>query len=320
MKKEDAKVYYRQLQKEAIPCPVCENSTHYSIYDNDRYGMGISTVICSHCGLVYLNPRPTEAEMSEFYKHSYRKYYEAIEVPTPEYIANGPFLARAEFVLSKLSPYLEQKNEGKLLDVGCAEGTLLQTVKTHFPQLSTYGIEPSLGFGQYAEKHSQAQVFVGTYQDFFAQSAVKAFDFIVTTHVLEHILDPRSFMQALHQYLSDDGLIYVEVPNVINNKKGISAHLGHVVSYDPDTLSSLVNACGFEVVDMYTEGLPALTPSMGVICRKRTDGSSLEISALSEAAMKSKIDYLQKRVEYTNGRARQSRYSLQTLKRFITKK
>jgi SAM-dependent methyltransferase len=43
---------------------------------------------------------------------------------------------------------------------------------------------------------------------------VKKYDLIILRHVLEHTYDPVSLIQYLGKYLSDSGILYIEVPNL----------------------------------------------------------------------------------------------------------
>ena len=54
---------------EEVPCNRCGGSDREIIGRRDKYDLPVVTVRCTTCGLLYLNPRPTE--------QSYRKHYES---------------------------------------------------------------------------------------------------------------------------------------------------------------------------------------------------------------------------------------------------
>ena len=267
--KKESNVYYKDLGKELIDCPVCDSSNYSILLNVDRYNMGIETVICNQCSLIYINPRPTESEMSEFYKHHYRKFYESIEVPTEEYIKNGPFLNRARFVLGSLKCFLNDAET--FIDIGCAEGSLIKMVERDFENISTFGIEPSVGFGNYAKENVNGDIFIGAYQEFIKEQKEQKFDVLATTHVLEHILNPKEYLKALQSLMHDNSVLYIEVPNIMDNRvSGVgNVHIGHIISYDSITIRILLENSGFEIINILTEGLPALTPAMAVICKRK---------------------------------------------------
>ena len=53
---------------EAVPCNLCGQTNHVEVARKDKFGLALTTVICSHCGLLYLNPRPTAARYQDFYE------------------------------------------------------------------------------------------------------------------------------------------------------------------------------------------------------------------------------------------------------------
>ncbi len=267
MKNHSAKEYYSNLKKEQINCPVCDSSNYKVLANQDRYGMGLQSVICTNCSMIFINPRPTELEMNDFYKNHYRSFYESVEKPTSEYINNGPFIARANYVKNVLGNYLY--NAKSVLDVGCAEGTLLLTIEKGFPNITTQGIEPSLSFGAYAKQQLKGEVFIGSYQEFIKKNNNRTFDVLTSTHVLEHILNPKEYLSELKKMMHNESVLYVEVPNIMDKRvNGLGAvHLGHVLSFDAFTLKRLLNDCGFEILEIFMDDLPAKTPAMAVICK-----------------------------------------------------
>ena len=51
---------------ENINCPVCGSTNKDCIGKKDRYGLYYETNICTNCGLVYTNPRMTQASKNMF--------------------------------------------------------------------------------------------------------------------------------------------------------------------------------------------------------------------------------------------------------------
>jgi 2-polyprenyl-3-methyl-5-hydroxy-6-metoxy-1,4-benzoquinol methylase len=286
--------YYKRIAKKSILCPVCSHDKYTVLFSNDRYKMGLQTVICNQCGLIYLNPRPTEEAMISFYENDYRMFYESIAVPTKKYIEKGPFIPRAKFVLEVLQNYLDKANT--FIDIGCAEGTLLNIVEENYPKIKTFGIEPSIGFGGYAKENIKGKVFIGNYKTFIKNYPGHRFDVLATTHVLEHILNPVEFLYGLKGLMTNRSVLYIEVPNIMSSKvSGLGAiHLGHVLSFDPSTLKILLKRTGFEIIEFFTEGLPAKTPAMCVIC-KLTKEKRNSIYP-TKSYIKSKSQKLRKRV------------------------
>jgi SAM-dependent methyltransferase len=81
-----------------------------------------------------------------------------------------------------------------------------------------------------------------------------AFDFILCRHVLEHVCDPRSTLQALRKVLRVDGRLMLvlpcEPPNAMPDARDIDHHL---FCWNPRTISNLLQVCGFKVVGLRNE-------------------------------------------------------------------
>jgi hypothetical protein len=114
-------------------------------------------------------------------------------------------------------------------------------------------------------------------------------------HVLEHLYDPASYLQAAHQLLCPGGKLIVQVPNAASwqfllfgeswNGLDIPRHL---VDYRTSDLDSLLDGCGFEVLrhkhfslrdnpaGLATTIAPALDPmSRRIRAVKETGGTRL---------------------------------------------
>lgn len=144
------------------------------------------------------------------------------------------------------------RSTGSLLDIGCGYGYFLrQALDKGF---DAYGIDRSPDAIQEAEKHSPGRVFEGTIETVEALSNRK-FDVIFASHLVEHVLDPRSFVQELAQHLSADGILVFVTPNIeswlarISGSRWVSFKIPeHVAYYAPSTIRQLVETAGLEIV------------------------------------------------------------------------
>jgi SAM-dependent methyltransferase len=74
-------------------------------------------------------------------------------------------------------------------------------------------------------------------------------------HVLEHLYDPGSYLDAAHRLLKPDGRLIVQVPNascwqfLMFGKawNGVDVPR-HLINFKKKDLDSLLDACGFEVL------------------------------------------------------------------------
>lgn len=187
---------YQTTIKHHLDCPICGSCKNKPIFVGDRYQMGITTVICKKCGLIYTNPRPDDTAFKEFYEKFYREFYESVEHPSKEYIREGRFTQRANIVYNHLKNFIKGKipfsDPVEVLDVGCSEGSVLRFIlQNSRRKVAATGIEPSINFSRFAKGYSGAQIYTGSLEGFFQENPRSTFDIIILNHVLEHFLIPE---------------------------------------------------------------------------------------------------------------------------------
>ncbi|MCU0238327.1 MAG: class I SAM-dependent methyltransferase [Pyrinomonadaceae bacterium] len=197
-------------RKEEILCLVCEKSDAKTlgVRGNREYSganpniephLFTNVVQCRNCGFIYTNPEIKGVEFLE------REHYNNPETYQNENSDN--ILEMFEHRVAYLKTF---KSNGKLLDVGAGKGDFVFVAKKN--GFDAVGVEPSPRFSEFAEKEFQVKV----YQGFLAEQPElknQKFDLITMHHVLEHIEKPKEILHQLPDFLSENGLIYIEVPN-----------------------------------------------------------------------------------------------------------
>ena len=233
---------------ERIKCPICESEDFLLISDLDRYGIPIKTVCCASCGLVFVNPQPSKAWTENFYKNHYRHLYEEVDVPTRDYCERESMFWKHNQSLAFFSEYLGKT--GKVLDIGAADGIFLRVFRDHFPNWDLSGIEPNAKFVKFVSKeYDLPNLKAGLFPQDLEDST--KYDFLHSSHVFEHILDPLNFLNACRDRLTDEGMLFLEIPNALNFRKSYrSVHVAHVFHYCPRTIEALLNKAGFQVLKL----------------------------------------------------------------------
>ena len=101
-------------------------------------------------------------------------------------------------------------NGARLLDIGCADGTLYRMLK---PRLGSYvGIDPGLAKSVTEENY---RLLAGSFPDDFPQ--ISAFDVITMLAVVENLSSDKQdqVIEACVQNLATDGVIIVSTPSPI---------------------------------------------------------------------------------------------------------
>lgn len=101
----------------------------------------------------------------------------------------------------------------RLLDVGCSDGSLAQTVK-HSGAVA-WGIELDADFAaRAAERLDQVLHGDALEQTTKLLEAGERFDAIICADSLEHMVDPWAVLRNIRRLLADDGVVVVSLPNV----------------------------------------------------------------------------------------------------------
>ena len=187
-----------------MSCTLCGGNDFKLISEKDSKSKGELTVcLCNACSMVSQNPIPTEQEVEQYYATEYRQDYKQVFEPKLKHVYRAGNLA-----LNRLG-FLTKNSvtSGKLLDVGAGGGEF--TYVSSQSGFDSTGIEPNIGYSNYAKDQYQANVKTGQLVDIDDK-----FDVITMFHVMEHIPDPVKTFKKLYDLLNEDGSLFIEVPNI----------------------------------------------------------------------------------------------------------
>jgi 2-polyprenyl-3-methyl-5-hydroxy-6-metoxy-1,4-benzoquinol methylase len=100
----------------------------------------------------------------------------------------------------------------KILEVGCGNGCFGELIKKDNNK-EVWGIEMMPEEGEKAQKVLD-KAFIGMGEDFIDDLPDNYFDAIYFNDVLEHMVDPYSFLKSIKKKLSDKGVIISSLPNI----------------------------------------------------------------------------------------------------------
>jgi SAM-dependent methyltransferase len=235
---------------EHVDCNLCGSSTSDQVAALDD---SWRLVRCAQCGLVFVNPRPTQADLVAGYKQW----------------GSSEDEAEMSRIRSSTMPALRHERNrivrsngqrGSLLDVGSGGGFFLNMMKE--AGWNVLGVEPSENLANFATREFGVDTAVGTIES--ASLPENAFDVVTMWYLLEHVTDPRSVVDRARSLLRDDGLLILRVPNftfalpfLFLRKLGFDfSDLGvfstpwHLYFFDRDTMHRLMESCGFRVTSI----------------------------------------------------------------------
>ena len=210
---------------------------------------------CAACGLVRLNPRPDVSELARIYPPDYYAYNLLSDTPDEELAFTDRMKMRMyQRRLEALAARLGLEGPIRLLDIGCADGRLLDWYRQSGvgPRLETHGVELSESAAQTARRRGH-RVVTGRFE-VERELEPACFDLMLALHVIEHVDDPVGFAQHAADLLAPGGLLLVTTPNWDSrDARRFGGHWGgnhfprHWTLYDEPTLRALADRVGLEV-------------------------------------------------------------------------
>jgi cyclopropane fatty-acyl-phospholipid synthase-like methyltransferase len=187
---------------ETVPCNLCGSERHTMVYampDRVFFRKEFFNVVeCSQCGLGFVNPRPTFAEMQKYYP---AEYFENPPTTSHDRYLTRRFTAQASFLRE-----LESGNvRRKLLDVGCANGDFPRFMAARGWEVE--GVEVSVS----SQRITDFRVYAQEFQDIPVNEPT--YDAVTAWAVLEHVHDPMAYFRKAAAVVKKGGLFVLLVPN-----------------------------------------------------------------------------------------------------------
>ncbi|GEM_PF-3549514 len=278
---------------EIISCPFCSShSSKQHIYEEYNW-VTLNLVTCIDCGHIYSNPRPTKESLFEYYSSQYLKH-SGVMLPTTKSDIFQPNslwskkMKRYDYYLSLLP--INNKKEPKILDIGCSWGGLLTSASKYFNTNSLLGVDVSSKAIDFITEQMKFQGFQGTLIDYTKNSTEK-FDYIFSSHSLEHSLNPKQELVLIERLLNKDGTFFLTIPNhssfMTDEMKGYSPAVrggNHYHFFNHNFLSSELLKLGFTVLRSFTSSLfsPHIETLNSLLNMKQQDKQQMNIKDLDE--------------------------------------
>jgi 2-polyprenyl-3-methyl-5-hydroxy-6-metoxy-1,4-benzoquinol methylase len=235
---------YGEILTSKVSCPICGNvgpssGVKISVQDylNISSGQDFVYVPCN-CGVFYLENQPISSEIAKIYSKEYDAYH----------ISEGVVAKiKKKRLQSLVAPLLSQGRGTKILDYGCGSGEFVYSAS----ELVDAAV---VGFDLFPPTHSNKSnvMFLDSEQSI---KSLGPYQLIFAFQVIEHVSDPRLFINFLYSQLDSGGTLVIETPSSsgilfssLTRKYWGGWHAPrHFLIFDKESLIKISTQVGFQV-------------------------------------------------------------------------
>lgn len=165
--------------------------------------------------MIWLHPAPDTDDIARAYAGKY--YTHAAHRKTPGTRLKTRLKAGGLGKALGYINYLQGFRRGRLLDIGCGNGSYLSVMKGLGWEVE--GVEPDSKAAALARSEVGDCIQEASFEE--AQIEPDSFDVITLNHIVEHVSDPDLLLERCHECLREGGHVVLRTPN--------SESLGHRV-------------------------------------------------------------------------------------------
>ncbi len=193
---------------------------------------------CNACGLLMTQPLPGGNAIGRYYPPQYRGNRHS-------------FTGKMRSTLRRkaVEAQFPKGFRGRLLDIGCGDGSFALEMKSHGWDVSATEIDQ-----QTVTRLGCAGIDAKLSHEAEASGFAQRFDVVSCWHVLEHVENPRQVIDWTRAHLAPNGIFQATVPNVKSLQSKVFGrqwvHLDvprHRQHFSPATLRALLEDCGMRI-------------------------------------------------------------------------
>ena len=221
-------------------CDLCGRDELKPIYPVPGTARGLVVNVCMHCGLAQSLPR---------IDHVARRSAFPVSGAGFGNIRYGKGF-RTDFALKTIASQRSLSAFNRCLDVGANRGSFILALKKAAPQIVIDAVEPDERVTGDYENVQDITLIPSRIEHVTLQA--DTYDLVYHCHTLEHEKHPLKSLTAIQKAMTDEGLMFLEVPNIALLERDdlveewfIDKHLYH---YSAHSLLQTLKAAGFEVI------------------------------------------------------------------------
>lgn len=146
------------------------------------------------------------------------------------------YIDEIQFILTQLKSL---PNSSRILDIGCGTGVTICALKLLCPSLDCHVVDRFLEFSPSYKRQAGTTddvvhriesfgvtVHIGSFADDPLPKLHSFFDLVVSFDVIEHLLEPRVYLDFISTVINESGCIIIGTPNQVHFLNRIKAFVG----------------------------------------------------------------------------------------------
>jgi polysaccharide pyruvyl transferase WcaK-like protein/SAM-dependent methyltransferase len=195
-----------------LRCNICGNIKTTKFLQKSRDGDVIEVIRCKKCGYTQNNSKHKDIYSSGEFSKLARK---GENLPGKQKIRH---LDKSAF--NRFNFYAKYINlNGKTLEVGSSIGSFVSLLR--LANNNAEGLEPDPDYSSFSKKQYGFEQHQTTIENF--NSNIK-YDNIISFHVIEHISDPKAFIETIYNLTAERGTVIIECPSIEHMSYGNKQH------------------------------------------------------------------------------------------------
>ena len=232
------------LTDKTLQDPIYQSQGHLSITSLSQTYEG-KTIVYFNEEIGHLQTKEIE-DIETYYDKQYQFFNQSDEDDILYKVVDGKKIFRQEHQVNTLLSKINFEAGMKVLDYGCAKGTVMKRLAQQNSSVETYLFDVSQMYVSLWERFLPSNRYA-SYKT--KEEWQEKFDVVTSFFAFEHAPDPLKELRNINNLLKDGGYFYCIVPNVYENT-GDFIVADHVHHYSDVSLRYLMAKAGFETVEI----------------------------------------------------------------------
>jgi ubiquinone/menaquinone biosynthesis C-methylase UbiE len=232
---------------EKMNCGICGSKENGPLFSKQDGEMTFSVVRCRNCGFQFMNPMITKKGLEKVYSSDYYKDYNLHE----QHESDSAMYGYINTVTARRIIEMIKKKNGRMLDIGCAMGFFLDSMRKEAPGWKFSGCDISAESVRSGKKKLRLDLSAGEVEQ--CRYKKEEFDLVTLRETIEHLREPAKTMKEVNRITKNGGYVVIQTGNMdslmsrISGKKHFYYNIAHVSYFSPKTMRLLLKKSGFTV-------------------------------------------------------------------------